>query len=252
MAIATEVLAALLGVSPLLLGAAIAWRWRLSTRVVASVVAWGAGALLATLAYELVRHSNDVGGIWPVVGGFAAGTVLYVAADAALLRAVKKNKPEHEPESRNPTAKRGGSSEGGVAHAVGAVLDNVPQALIIGITAGAGAFPTAAVVVIGLSNVTGGLSGTVPLKNTGRTARAVFVMWAGIVLAAVIAAVVGAELMSGASGDVRGVTLALAAGALLGMVVNSMIPEAVATDHWATGLITSSGFLTAFAAFELL
>ncbi|MCB2413711.1 ZIP family zinc transporter [Demequina sp. TTPB684] len=250
MTIAIAALAAFLGVGTLLVGAAAGWRWELRPPVVAGVMAFGAGALIATLAYELVHQSNEVGGIWPVVAGFAAGALVYVGADAWVKRLAAKRE-QHRPEERNATAKRGGSS-GGVAYAVGAVLDGVPEALVIGISAAIGGFPAAAVLSIGLSNVAEGLAGTVPLKKAGRPPRMVFGLWAGIVCIAVIAAVLGAALMAGASGEVRAVTLAFAAGALMAMVVNSMIPEAVNVDHWATGLIASTGFLTAFTVFELL
>jgi len=250
MTIGIAALAAFLGVGTLLVGAAVAWRWDLRRTTVAGVMAFGAGSLIATLAYELVHKSSDVGGVWPVLAGFAAGAVVYVAGDGAVKRMAAKHQ-EHQAPSRNAAAKRGGSS-GGVAYAVGAVLDGVPEALVIGIAAAAGGFPTAAAVAIGMSNVAEGLAGTVPLKKAGRPAKAVFGLWAVIVLVAVVAAVLGAALMANVSGETQGVTLAFAAGALMAMVVNSMIPEAVDADHWASGLIASAGFLTAFAVFELL
>lgn len=242
-------LAAVAGVGTLLIGAAAAWAWDLPRRVVAGVVAFGAGLLIATLTLELVSDAHESGGVWPVVIGFAVGAVAYVAGDWGVTRLVGRA----EARSRNATARRGGESpDGGTAYAVGALLDGVPEALVIGLTAATGGFPVAAVLAIGMSNVAEGLAGTVPLKKSGRPARAVFGLWAAITAVATVAAVVGALAMQSVAGEAHAIMVAFAAGALLAMVVNAMVPEAVESDHAASGLVATAGFLVAFAIYEVL
>ena len=257
MILGTAALASLVGIGALLVGAAIAWRWDVSTRVTAAVMAFGAGVLIATLALELVADANEAGGVWPVVIGFASGAVLYVGGDALVTRlATRHRQHAHQRSgsgSRNATAQRGGDSPGGGAPiAVGALLDGIPEAIVIGLAAASGGFPVAVVAAIGLSNVPEGLAGTVPLKRSGRGAGFVFGLWGGITALAIAATVVAVLFLQGAPDATVAVIQSVAAGALLAMVCNAMIPEAFDEDHWATGLIATAGFLVAFALAELL
>ncbi len=68
----------------LLVGAVIGWFVRVPTGVVAGVMAFGAGALISTLAFELVGEAHAVGGLAPTLGGFLTGAIIYVLADLAL------------------------------------------------------------------------------------------------------------------------------------------------------------------------
>ncbi|WP_062134763.1 ZIP family metal transporter [Demequina aestuarii] len=255
MIVGTAALGSLMGVGTLLAGAVIAWRWNVSQRATAAVMAFGAGVLIATLALELVTEAHESGGVWPVVAGFAGGALLYVGGDALVTRLATRHRDASHAVSgsRNATAQRGGDSPGGgTAIAVGALLDGIPEAIVIGLAAASGSFPVAIVAAIGLSNVPEGLAGTVPLKRSGRGAGFVFGLWGGITALAVVATVIAVLFLEGASGATIAVIQSVAAGALLAMVCNAMIPEAFDEDHWATGLIATAGFLVAFALGELL
>ena len=85
----------------------------------------------------------------------------------------------------------------------------------------------------------------------GRSARYVFGVWGGIALASGVAALAG--YLGGAALGATGtaVVTALAAGAVLAMLTDTMIPEAVEGTGDATGLIAGAGFLTAFAIGQL-
>lgn len=254
MTVATAAVASLVGIGALLIGAAIGWRFDVSRRTVAGVLAFSAGVLVATLALELVVEAHEAGGVGPVVIGFAAGALLYVGGDEAITRLARAHRhPSHLPSgSRNKTARRGGDTPGGgVPIAVGALLDGIPEAIVIGLAAATGGFPVAIVAAIGLSNVPEGLAGTVPLKRSGRSGRFVAGLWGGITLLAVIAAIIAVLFLQDASGATIGVIQSIAAGALLAMVSNAMIPEAFEREHWATGLLATAGFLVAFVLGEL-
>ena len=153
MEVLTTVLAAGIGIGTLLIGAAIALIWDVPRAIVAAVMAFGAGVMLATLALELVAESREAAGIWPVVLGFAGGAVLYVGGDRLIQRLVARHDARHA--SRNITSRRGGAPPGGGgAFAVGALLDGIPEAIVIGLlVALTGEFPAAMVVAIGLSNI---------------------------------------------------------------------------------------------------
>jgi zinc transporter, ZIP family len=84
------------------------------------------------------------------------------------------------------------------------------------------------------------------MKKAGRSVTYVFGLWAGIAIASGIASVIGYAVFQDFSPDVVAATTAIAAGAILSMLVDTMIPEAFETAHDFAGLITVAGFLCAF------
>ena len=84
------------------------------------------------------------------------------------------------------------------------------------------------------------------MKKAGRSARYIFGVWGGIALASGLAAALGYSAMAGASPDMIAATTAIAAGGILAMLVDTMIPEATAETHEFSGLIAVAGFLAAF------
>jgi ZIP family zinc transporter len=85
------------------------------------------------------------------------------------------------------------------------------------------------------------------MKQAGRSARYVFGVWIGIALASGIAAAVGYSTLQGVSPSVLAAITAVAAGAILAMIADTMIPEAFETTRTETGLVTALGFLVAFS-----
>jgi ZIP family zinc transporter len=136
----------------------------------------------------------------------------------------------------------------GTAIAVGALLDGVPESIVLGLSllggAGVGVPVLAA---IAISNLPEGLSSSAGMKRNGRSARYVFGVWVGIAVASGVAGLLGCLLLDGASDPTISVITAVAAGAILTMVADTMIPEAFARTQLWTGLITTLGFITAFA-----
>jgi zinc transporter, ZIP family len=83
------------------------------------------------------------------------------------------------------------------------------------------------------------------MKRAGRSARYVFGIWIGIAAASGLAALIGYVALDGVSPAVIALITAVAAGAILAMLADTMIPEAFEEAHAITGLITALGFLTA-------
>ncbi|SFR87837.1 zinc transporter, ZIP family [Agromyces sp. CF514] len=221
----------------LLVGAVIAWFVKVPATIVASVMAFGSGVLISALAYDLVLEAQGEGGFWPTVGGFAVGAVVYVLANNLLDRL----------DQRNPRGK-GEDSGTGVGIALGALLDGIPESAVLGLSmVGGGGVSVPVLVAIIISNVPEGLSSTAALKQEGRGAKYVFLLWTGIALASAIAALLGFVLLDGASGGLTAFITALAAGAILAMICDTMIPEAFRSTHAYTGLLATSGFLLSYA-----
>ena len=233
----------LLGGAALVVGAAVAWRVRVPQAVVAAVMAFGAGVLVSALAFDLVLEAAEGGGLPATVAGFLAGALAYVGANALLARRGAQHR-KRSGELQQGEDEQPGS---GGAIAVGALLDGVPESVVLGASLlGGGSVSTAVVAAVVISNLPEGLSSAAGMKAAGRSARYVFGVWGGIALASAVAAGVGYAVLGGASPQVTAVITAVAAGAILTMVADTMIPEAFERTRLLTGLITAVGFLTAF------
>lgn len=227
----------------LVVGAAIAWAVHVPQRVVASVMAFGAGVLISTLAFDLVDEAESSGGLQPTVLGFLAGACVYVAANVALARLGAR----HRKRSGGQQASEADQKGSGAAIAVGALLDGIPESVVLGLSLlGGGGVGVPVLAAIFISNLPEGLSSAAGMKRSGRSARYVFGVWSGIALASGAAGLLGCLFLDGASATmVAGIT-ALAAGAILAMVADTMIPEAFERTHAYAGLLATLGFLCAF------
>ena len=109
-----------------------------------------------------------------------------------------------------------------------------------------GAVSWVAVVAVFLSNVPEGLSSSVGMKKAGRSKLYVFGVWGWIAFISGLAALAGYAVFRHFSNNVIAATTAVAAGAILAMLSDTMIPEAFDEAHDFAGLVTVAGFLAAF------
>jgi zinc transporter, ZIP family len=236
-------LSGLIAASTLLLGAAVAFFLRVPQGLVAAVMAFGAGVLIATLAYELVEEANAAGGMAPTITGFLVGAVLFVVADWLLARSGARH--------RKRMSGTGGAG-GGVAIAVGALIDGVPESIVLGLSvANGGGLSLPIIAAIAISNVPEGLSSTSGMKADGRGPGYVFGVWGTIAGASTVAALLGYTLLAGTGDQAVAFVTTVAAGGILAMVSNTMIPEAFQREKVLTGIFAAVGFLTAFVLHEL-
>ncbi|WP_022824111.1 ZIP family metal transporter [Hymenobacter norwichensis] len=241
--------------SALLVGAALGYFAKVPQRLIAAVMAFGSGVLISTLSLELMEEAYRKGGLPATALGFVGGAAAYTLANWMLARyGAKHRKRSGEHQNQERTAVQQGETSGnesgddnGLALAIGALLDGIPESIVIGLSMLAGgAVSMVAVVAIFLSNLPEGLSSAAGMKKAGRSARYVFLLWAGIALISGVSSLVGYTLFSGFSDEVVAATMAVSAGAVLAMIADTMIPEAFETAHNFTGLITVVGFLVSF------
>ncbi|MGC4810443.1 ZIP family metal transporter [Micromonospora sp. DT228] len=234
----------LLAGSALLVGAAVGWFARVPQRVIASIMAFGAGVLLSAVSFELIAEAHAQGGLLPTALGAGGGALVYTMANLALAR----HGARHRKRSGDQQPSEGEQPGSGSAIAVGALLDGVPESVVIGASLlGGGAVSLVTVAAVFLSNVPEGLSSAAGMRQAGRSRRYVFLLWIGIALISGVAALLGNTLLGGAPPEVLAGITALAAGAILAMITDTMVPEAFENAHLLVGLITVAGFLTAFA-----
>lgn len=228
----------------LVLGSAIAWKWRIPSKTVATVMSFGAGVLVSALSFELVAEAAATGGLRPTVNGFLIGAAAFVAANLLLARKGAR----HRKRSGGQQPTEGESPGSGTAIAIGALLDGIPESLVLGLgIVSAGSISPAMLVAVFVSNVPEGLSSTAGMKKAGRSAAYVFGIWGTIAALSGLSALVGYVALQHAPDNLVAFITALAAGAILAMLADTMIPEAFEEHHLLTGLTTSLGFVTAFA-----
>jgi zinc transporter, ZIP family len=207
----------------LLLGAGIALAVHVPGRVVGAIMAFGAGVLISAASFDLTGEAFATGGADAAAAGLAAGALSFFA----LSRVVK-----------------GG---GAVPIVVGAILDGIPESAAIGISLLDPSGVSAAVVVaVFLSNVPESLSSSAELRKK-RSDRAIMGLWLAVTLASTAAAALGYVALRHASGNALGFVNAFAAGAIVTMLADSMIPDAFDDENrsLATGLLVTLGFALA-------
>lgn len=238
----------LLAGSALLIGAGLGYYVHVPQRIIAGVMAFGSGVLISALAFELMEESFHKGGFDATAIGFLAGAAVYSLANWGLARWGAR----HRKRSGHQQPKESDDSSGGLSIAVGALLDGIPESIAIGVSMlEGGVVSWVTVTAIFLSNIPEGLSSSAGMKQAGRSAKYVFGLWTAIAIASGLAALTGYSVFSGVDPNVVAATLAVAAGAILAMLVDTMIPEAFAQAHDFAGMITVAGFLAAFVLSKL-
>lgn len=240
----------LIGGSALLVGAGIAYVASLPQRLIAAVMALGSGVLISAVAFDLMDEAYARGGFDSTAAGFLGGAIAYTLANIIVSRAGARHRKRS---GSNPHESQASADSGnGVAIAIGALLDGIPESVVIGVSLlRGGSVSLVTVAAVFLSNVPEGLSSAAGMKKAGRSGAYIFGVWGAIALISGVAACVGNVALKGAPPDLIAGTTAVAAGAILAMLVDTMIPEATEETHEYSGLITVGGFLAAFILSKL-
>ena len=222
-----------LAAASLLIGYLLSAR-NLTNRTIGMIMGFGAGALLSAIAYELVPESALGGGGMAVA--FCLGAITFFAADWWI---------DHRggADRKDITGEKTGSGE---AIFIGTLLDNVPESIILGMSlAIGGAVNIAFLVAVFISNLPEGVAGSLNMEAAGRSRRNIFWMWLSLVVISAFCAGFGYLLIQWLPAAEGMFSRAFAAGAMLTMLADAMMPEAFEHGGKLVGILTVMGFLVA-------
>ena len=162
------------------LGVALGLLVHIPRRLLAAVIAFGAGTLVVALTFELMAEAVETGSVGYALLGLFAGTLLYIGLDQLLDRAADESPrlQGNDPQDVMPQAARIPESRqqagiSGMAVLMGTVLDGIPENAAIGMGLAAESGPGLGLVLLGavfLSNLPGAIASTVGMRQTGRSA----------------------------------------------------------------------------------
>jgi ZIP family zinc transporter len=214
------------------MGAALGWGALAASSLVIGaflglVLAFGAGALVSAVSFELVEEGANVGGPGWVALGLAAGALVYYFVNDALGR----NEATAGP---------------GTGLALGAFLDGIPEQAVLGISLAEGnGVSVGLLVAIFVSNLPEAVGSASEMSKAGIATHKIRRLWIGVALVCVLAAGGGYAIADVSGGHLQAAINGFAAGALLVLLVDEMIPAATSKFGQRAGLVTTLGFAVA-------
>lgn len=228
-----------LAASSLVLGALLAFARRWPSRQLGLVLAFGAGALISAVSFELAAEGLEVGSLGATAIGLGAGALTYFGLDGLIASRTSAGRGR---------SGRAAGSDPGTALALGAFLDGIPEQLVLGIGLAAGeGVGIGLLVAIFVSNLPEAIGSASEMGKAGSERRKILGLWVAVAVICTAASVVGYAIADAASGELQAGIDGFAAGALLVMLIDSMIPEASRDAGRVAGLITVLGFALATA-----
>jgi zinc transporter, ZIP family len=221
-----------LAAASLLLGYYLAMRG-ISEKTTGIIMGIGSGALISAIAYELVPESVLTG--LDVILALGLGALVFYGGDWLV---------DHWGGADRKDIAGSQAKGSGAAIFIGTLLDNLPESAILGMSLGlGGSINFAFLIAVFISNLPEGVAGTFNLKASGISGRKIFWLWGSLVLLSAAFAGLGYILIQWLPGIDGLYVQAFAAGAMLTMLSDAMIPEAYQHGGKTVGLFTVLGFI---------
>lgn len=229
----------LLAASSLVIGALVGLFLHLRVRVIGLIMAFGAGVLISAVAFDLVEVASNMStGNGALIGGLFAGCLVFFGGDLLIDRFGGGDRKDLTGNQQSGSA---------LAIVLGTVLDGIPESMVIGLTIFQGGEVGAAyLAAVFISNLPESIGSTTGLAAAGWSRSRILWMWTAIAVVSGLASAAGYGLFQGASPEVLAFVLTFAAGAILTMLANTMMPEAFDEGGKLVGIATTLGFAVAF------
>lgn len=211
-------------------------------------MAFGSGVLVATLTFSILVEAFSVTHTIPATAtGFILGGLSFSIANLILERKSKSKEKttttKHANSPENSSSIVEANPMSGRSLFVGSLMDNVPENAALGITlATGGTINIAFLVAILIANLPTGLAATHAMKSSGQNAKHILALWSVAVILSTVATTIGYSILSYASPPIISISIAFAAGAILVMLAEHMIPEAFKQGGLIKGIALLAGF----------
>jgi zinc transporter, ZIP family len=226
------------GAGALLVGALVAYLLAPSSSVIAVVMALGTGLLIGSVSFELIDEALKTRTVAWVALLVLVGALAFTLGDWLLSRQGGGGRKDPD----------GAQAEGSpLAIALGSVLDGIPESFVLGLTVLQGGVSVSLLAGVALSNLPEGMSSSSGLKAAGWPRSRVVLMWLAVVAVSALSAAAGYLLLDPASGRTGALVQAFAAGALLAMLADTLLPEAYKVEGVLTGTLVVVGFAASLA-----
>jgi ZIP family zinc transporter len=238
--------------SALIVGALLVWKFPALKKpaVVGVLMAFGAGAVISAVAIDLVAVSYDEAGELPTALGIAIGCLVYFLIIRLLERKGVEEQPAELMDGSETHIAPHSESHGATRKearnlTVGMVIDGVPESIAVGLTLHTAAMGVSAALVgsIFIAAIPEAIGIAAAMLAGGIAIGAVLLRFSAIVIIGAVFAAIGYTLMSGASDSAQAFIQSIAAGALLVVVIDEMIPIAVRSIKGWAGIIGVAGFV---------
>jgi zinc transporter, ZIP family len=233
-----------LAAASLVIGAVLALVLPISVRVIGLIMGFGAGVLISAVAFDLVEEAAGMAsGDGGLVLGLFAGCAVFFCGDWLIDRSGGGKR-------KDPAGGQGSGSA--MAIVLGSVLDGVPESMVIGLTIFEGGKVGAAyLAAVFISNLPESISSTSGLVTGGWMKSRILWLWTAIAVISGLASLAGYGLFQHSSPNVVAFVLAFAAGAILTMLADTMMPEGYEHGGKLVGVVTTLGFVVAFGIHTL-
>lgn len=225
----------------LLVGAWVGIFFKLKQKTIARFMAFGSGVLVCALTFGLMEEAFVNGGFGAAIVGFVLGGTVFIAGDYLIhiLGGRRHKRMQH-------LVPVGAESSGQII-TLGALLDGIPESIALGIAIfTGGGTGILMLVAITLSNFPESISSISGLKREKFSNYQIYLIWGIVALLGFVATILSYIFLHDVNPSMLGTIEAFAAGAILAMLADSMMPEAFEEGGFTIGILTVLGFLVAF------
>ena len=234
----------ILATSSLVIGGFIGSTFKIGKKTLGVIMAFGAGVLISAIAYELVYEaviSAKLTGI-PLIS-MITGAFAFFMADRLI--------GKYGTDSRKDMGSSGKSALV-VPMVLAIVMDGIPESTVIGLgILETGSVSLTMLVAVFISNLPEAIAGSSGMKSSGWSRKKILLLWMSIAIVCAVFTVMGYAFFENASGGVFAFINAFAAGAMLMMLANTMMPEAFEHGGKLAGVFTVLGFIVSVSMIVL-
>lgn len=225
----------LLATSSLVIGGLLGIWFKIGKRTLGAIMAFGAGVLISAVAYELIlealKHSYGSGA---TALGVFIGAFTFFFADMLIGKIGGSDRMAIEGSHQSKLV---------IPLVLAIILDGIPESAVIGLSIlKDGHVSLAMLVAVFISNLPEAVAGTTGMRAGGWSSKKILFLWLFIAVICALAAPAGYVIVGNLSENWLAFIEAFAAGAILMMLANTMMPEAYEHGGKLAGIFTVLGF----------